>query len=656
MHLIRHSLTLTLTIACATACLAESAPLTTKELVKKQVAVLESGATQKEKADACRELARIGTSDAVAPLAALLSDEQLSHMARYGLEPIPGSSVDKALRDAAGKLQGRLLAGVVGSIGVRRDPKAVKLLTKLLQAPDNDVAQAAARSLGSIGTPAAGKALLDALPAVSAANQLALCEGLLRCAETQAGKGNRKQAVAIYDRLRATAAPHQVRTAAVRGAILTRQTDGLPLLKATLRDSNFALFSAAVRSAQEMPGPEVTRLLAGELPTIPAERQILLMQTLAQRGDAAALPALFAAARSGDKSARLAAVRAIAQFGDASALPVFVELMDDPDKDIAAAAQESLGGLPGKDADAAIIKMLADGPAARRASALDLIARRRMTAAIPALFDAAGGPDLKLRVAATKRLGELAGSAEVPRLLDLLVRAASSEDLEAAEQALSAACLRAQDPASCVSQVEGRLTQAPPAQQCALVRVLGAVGGEKALKAVRGAVQHPNTEVRATAIRALGAWSTADAAPHLLEAAKAASNPTDKMICLRGYLRLAGQADLPVDKRLAMCREAAALTQKDEEKRLLLAALGGIASVEAFDLVAPHLDEPGTKEEAATAAVNVSDMLLKSADAAKLAPRLAEVLDKVCGSTANADLAKRAKELGDQAKTKVGGK
>ena len=30
------------------------------------------------------------------------------------------------------------------------------------------------------------------------------------------------------------------------------------------------------------------------------------------------------------------------------------------------------------------------------------------------------------------------------------------------------------------------------------------------------------------------------------------------MICLRGYLALAGQADLPMDKRLAMCRQAAA--------------------------------------------------------------------------------------------------
>ena len=653
MRPIRPFLIITVLLVLAAASPAGGAQLSTRDQVQKLIAVLKSDAPQKEKADACRELARIGTKDAVAPLAALLPDEKLSHMARYGLETIPDSSVDKALRDAAGKLQGRPLVGVIGSIGVRRDAKAVKLLTKLLQAPENDVAQAAAKSLGSIGTKAARNALLDALDGVSAANQLAFCEGLLRCAEAAAAKGDRDAALETYDRLRQVPAPQQVRAAALRGTILNRQADGLPLLSLALHNDDLSLFFAACRTAQEMPGPEVTRLLAGQLPSLPADRQIVLIQTLARRGDVAALPALFAAARKGETPVRMAAVRAVAELGDVSALPVLVELLGDADKDIAAAAQESLASIPGKEVDAAIIGALSGGVAARRITAVELIVRRRMTSAIPALFDVAGGSDGKLRVIAIKKLGELAGPAELPRLLDLLARAASPEDLEATEQALSAVSLKATDPAACVGQVEARFAQVSPAQKCALIRVLGAIGGTNALKAVRAALNDPNVEVHAAAIRALGAWNTADAAPDLLELAKAATTPTDKMICLRGYLRLVGQVELPVDKRLTMCREAAALAQKDDEKKLLLAALGAIASVEALDLIAPCLEEPGTKEEAATAAVEVCDKLLKDKDAAKLAPRLADLLDKVSGSTASADLAKRAKELRAQVKSKA---
>jgi hypothetical protein len=98
------------------------------------------------------------------------------------------------------------------------------------------------------------------------------------------------------------------------------------------------------------------------------------------------------------------------------------------------------------------------------------------------------------------------------------------------------------------------------------------------------------------------------------------------------------------------------LAQKDDEKKLLLAALGGIPSIEALDLIAPYLDEDGTKEEASTAALDVSDKLLKGKNAAKVASRVTEVLDKVATATASTDLAKRAKDLSDHAKTKAKGK
>ena len=653
MRSIHSILVIALLLTFAASPFAKAAQPTTKDQVAKLTAVLKSDAPQKEKAEACRELARIGTKDAVAPLAALLSDEKLSHMARYGLETIPDPSVDKALREAAGKLQGRMLVGVVGSLGVRRDTKAVKVLTKLLHDSDNDVAQAAARALGSIGTPPAAKALLDALPGVSPANQLAFCEGLLRCAEAAAAKGNRKEAMDIYDRLREVKAPHQVRAAALRGAILTRQTDGLPLLSTALHGDDFTLVLAAVRTAQEMPGSQVTRLLAGELAALPADRKVVVIQTLAKRGDDAALPALFVAARGGEKPVRIAAIRALAEIGKPAALPVLVDLLGDADLEIAQAAQESLASLPGKEVDAAIMTMLAEGATPRRLTAMELVVRRRMVSAIPALLNAAGDTDAKVRTAAVSKLGELAGPAELPRMLDLLAKAKSPEDLEVTEQALSAVCLKAVKPDACVTQVETRLAESQPAQKCALLRVLGAVGGTNALRGVRSAVNDPNVEVHAAAIRVLGGWSTADAATDLLEVATAATNPTDKMICLRGYLALAGHADLPTDQRLAMCRQAASLVQKDEEKKLLLAALGGIASIEALDLIMPYMDDSATKAEASTAVVDISDKLLKRSDSAKLAPQLIDPLEKATHTASSAELVKRAQDLLKQARSKA---
>ena len=118
-------LAIALLAALATPCFAQEAKL---------IAVLKSR-PQEEKAAACCQLARVATKQSVPTLASLLGDEKLSHMARYAMETIPDPSVDDALRDALGKLTGRPLLGVIGSLGARRDAKAVDAIAKLLAAP-----------------------------------------------------------------------------------------------------------------------------------------------------------------------------------------------------------------------------------------------------------------------------------------------------------------------------------------------------------------------------------------------------------------------------------------------------------------------------------------------------------------------------------------
>lgn len=635
----------------ATFAFAQTNPASTKEQEAKLIAILKSEATQKEKADACRELARIGTRDAVAPLAALLTDEKLSHMARYGLEPIPDPAVDAALREALGKVKGRLLAGVIGSLGVRHDVKAVEPLTKFLSDEDADVAQAAARALGTIGTSDAAKALQGAVSKVSAANQLAFCEGLLRCAEALAAKGQKNEAIAIYDQLRGLSAPQQVRVGALRGAILVRGQDGLPLLKAAIQGDDYLLAAAAVRTAMEMPGAETTKILAAELGKGAADRQILLIQTLGKLADPAALPALFAAAKSGDKNVRLAAVRALPEIGHGSAVAVLVELQSDSNRDIAQAAQESLAGFPGPEADAAVVAMLNSSEPNQRLMGIDLIGRRRMIAYVPALLKAASDQDAKVRPAALKRLGELASAADLSALLDLLVKARETQDLDAAQQAVAVVCTRANDPA-CADKVIERLAQAQPAAKGSLLRVLSAVGGPKALKAVSAAVNDSNAEVHAAALRALGSWQTADAAPELLALAQKAGNSTDKLLCLRSYLGLVDNPEFSVDQRMSMCREVSGLAQTAEEKKLLLAAIGSVYSPESINLLLPHLDDATVKDDACAAVVGVSGMLLQQKNAATFAAQLVPALEKAVAASGNADVSKRASTLLQQAKNK----
>jgi len=621
----------------------------------KLIAVLKSNdASHKDKVDACRQLAIVATKEAIPVLAALLSDEQLSHNARYALEPIPDAGVDVAFRKALGQLKGMPLVGVIGSVGVRRDAQAVKSLAAFLSDSNPLVARAAARALGDIGNLPAAAALQNQVGSASVITQLHMYEGLLRCAEALAVEGNRDAAIAIYDKLRRLDAAHQVRAGALRGAILTRGGDGLALLRESLGSGDYILFSAAVQAAQEMKGSAVTAVLATALGKLPADNQILTMQTLGLRGDAKALPALFQIAKSGPEPVRIAAIKAIAEIDDASAVPVLAGLVAGNNRPIAGAAQEALGSLTGASADAAVMDMFKSSDTQKRLVALELMERRRMTPAVPVLLKASKDADTKVRPAAIKMVGELGGPEQLAGLLDVLMGLESAGDLEAARQALSDVCGKADNPESCGGQLINGLERARPAQKIVLLRVLSGVGGRDALKAVRAAVGDSSTEVHAAAIRALGSWKTTDAAPPLLELAKEADTAADKALSLRAYLGMAARRDLAVEQRLGMCRQAVSLVQRDDEKRLLLGTLSNINSTDAMTVIAPYLNDSAIRQEAVLASLKIAERLLKGRDSGKQAPKLIAPLEKVVRVPAGDNLLRRAKELLQQAKTKAG--
>ena len=612
------------------------------------IATIQSDASLHDRMEACRQLSVIGTRRAVAPLAALLADEELSHMARYGLEPLPYSEVDEAFRESLRTLTGRQLVGVMGSIGVRKDPRAVKLLAPHLDEADPDIAQAAARALGSIGTPAASRTLEAALDNVSDENRLAFAEGLLRCAE-QLPRGGARRA---YDRLRAEDSPHQVRAGALRGAIIVRGNNGLPLLRESIRSDDLILVHAALRASREMDGAQVTAALTDTLNGLPNETQILVLQTLGVRADPAAIPAIAKLTSAGDTNVRIAAIRALGEVGASGAVDPLVRLLRESDSQIAQAAQESLASLPGMEADAAVRALLSASDKTDRLLGIELVSRRRMMDSVPVMFAAARDSDTQIRAAATRRLGEMGTAEELPALLDLLEQADNASDIEATEQALNAVLSRIEKPETQSAKLIARISNAKPAQKAALIRSLGVAGGPDALKSVSSAIDDPNA--RTAAIRTLAAWKTADAAPELLALARKTGDATERTIALRGYLGWAASGDLPVDQRLAMCRQAASAIEQPDDKKLLLGALGRIRSLDSLALIAPHLDDAAVREEASAATVAIAEELLKGDHAKQVASHLVEPLERAAKATTNEDLARKAQALQQQAKAKAG--
>ncbi|MHB0956397.1 MAG: HEAT repeat domain-containing protein [Pirellulaceae bacterium] len=603
------------------------------------IAVLQSDAAPFDKAKACQRLALIGTREAVPALATLLADERLNSYARFGLERIPDPSVDDALREALGKLQGPSLVGVINSVGVRRDANAVSALARLVGDADTQVAPQALAALGQIATPEAIQTLQQSLASDSAAVRAAAADACLVGAERLVAQGQRDEAARLYEAVRPTDVPPPIRAAATRGAILTRQSAGVPLLLEQL-NADEDMFGMALRASRELPGSDVTRSLVGALDHLSPVRQVLLIRAIGDRQDAAASPAVCKLASSGPPEVRAAAMHVLGQLGDASAVTVLLEAVLSSDPALTSAAQASLLKLRGSSADEIIVAHLDRATPGTLAILLDVVGQLAIPSAMPAVLRAAQDPDEQVRLTAIKTLGRIVGWKEFAVLTDRLLVAQSPPEVAAVQEALKAACLRMPDLDACVGKLLDCLPSASIATKCFLIELLGSLGGTRALQAVSAAAVDSNEELQDAATRALGAWMTADAAPELLKLARTLPSDKLKVRTLRGYIRVVQQMGLPPEQQLEMCEEALRAALRDDERRLVLAVLGRIPTTQAMSLVVPHLVHPGLAGEAATAALRIGEGIVQSEPGV-----VADAMQQVLKSSVSGEQAAQAQKL-----------
>jgi HEAT repeat protein len=574
------------------------------------IQILNSNASEKEKDDACCQLAVVGSQAAVPALARLLADDRFNHLARYALETIPGPSADVALRAELTSLRGRSLVGVVGSLGVRRDKKAVKPLAGLLGDDDLEVVQAAALALGSIASPDSIKALQTALPRAAIVNQTAFGEALLRGAEATLAIGKTKRALSIYEQLtEMTQLPTRIRAAALRGEIIARGSKGQTLLKQSLASPEYELFSVAIRVSLESRRPDRTKVITESLPQLSSDRKLVAFKALGALGDDCAVSALLPLTKTGDKSMRLAAIQAAAATGKPAVVPVMVELLGEADADFANAAQDALAAITHPTAAAAVEALLTNPSAQLRVAGIKLVVRRRMIAAVPDLLKAAGDPDRTVRVAALNGLGKLGSPSVLQPLLQFAPSLSDATELELARDAARTICVRSGNPSACASAIISVCNKASPAAKATFLSVLGAVGGPEALEAIRLALSDGHPEVHNAAVRTLTEWPDFSAAPALLQVIGTATENSEHDLAFSGFINMIRESAVANDEKLKWLTAAANLARTPGDKKLVLAGLGDISSVKSLRAVTPYLSEAEVAEDASASALRIANNL-----------------------------------------------
>ncbi len=578
------------------------------------IAVLQSDAAPADKAITCKGLAVYGTAASVPALAPLLTDEQLTSWARIALEAIPDPAAGAALREAMGKVQGRMLIGIINSLGVRRDEEAVGTLVQQLQGADAEVASAAAAALGSIGNEEAVGALKAALNSAPGAVRSAVAEGCILCAEQMMAQQKMDEAEQLYEQVRKADVPKQRILEATRGVVLARQSAGAPLLVELLQSEDKGLFGMGLSTARELEGADVTEAIVAALDKVWPERRALVILALADRGDEVAVPTMLEAAKSGTAQVQAAAIGALGRMGDATCIPILLEAATGSEENVALAAKTALETLPGEGVNPQLTERLGQAQGAGRLVLIEVIGRRGIPAVDP-LLQAADDSDSAVRSAAITALGEVVDLPHLSVLIQRAITPKSGDDEEVVQRALRSASIRMPDREACAEKLATALSDAPLAAQLKLLEVLSAVGGANALQAIQTAAKANNPDLQDAASRLLGEWMTIDAAPVLLDLAKSDVDDKYKVRALRGCIRILRQfAAVPDEERAAMCRAAMEVAQRDAEKKLVLEVCGRYPGVETLKIAIESARVPALKNDAVAAALAIAEKIDRSTD------------------------------------------
>ncbi len=335
---------------------------------------------------------------------------------------------------------------------------------------------------------------------------------------------------------------------ACRQLALVGSAASVPALAAHLGEGDQKLGYMARFALEQIPAPEAAAALRDALGKTEGRTRIGIINSLAVRGDAEAVPAILKLLDADPETAAHAAT-ALGKIGGTAARNALAKARSSAKPPVRDAVEDALLACANRLADAGknheagpLFAQLRKTGSARhiRLGALAGLARADAKTALPLVMDALGSNDPELRGTALRIAEELPG-------------------------------------AQATTAFAARVSSASPETAVALLQVLAARGDAAALDAVRKATQSENERVRASALDALGRLGDKADFSRLVRLA-AAGPKSDRAAARQALARLSGKG---VDQALLAALEGA----QPAARAAIIGVLADRASTDALPAV-----------------------------------------------------------------------
>ncbi|MEQ8836500.1 MAG: HEAT repeat domain-containing protein, partial [Lacipirellulaceae bacterium] len=541
-------------------------------------------ASDAAKSFVCRKLKEVGTSESVSILAPLLDDSELSHMARYALESIPGAESSKALIDAIPRLQGEPLIGVITSLGRRGDLNATEALVTLLSDDGEAITCASLIALAGIETETAQQAVIGYAKQASGREREVALDASLSISQRLISKGKLKEATVVMDALQTIGDP-KLEVAILRGRLLCEPDKATARLLDAFQSDDDELSNFAAEFARQSATKQQVDILAEAIPRMSLQRQILLLDALSNRESSVVRRTAIASLSSDDRRLKLTAVRALRVSGSVEYIRLLVSLASREDDALFDEVVAVLSSLGGPEIESILIEMLPNSEPDGQIAAIAALQNRGSRDARASLLDLARNGVKPVRLAALRALEALPDETTIEPLIEMLTETPAGTVRGTVERTLWITCLKTLDPASRSEPLLQALAGSDLSQRIALLPCLGRMGGDKALRLVLDAMKQDDAELRNAALRALTNWPDDSVAEEMWKLAKTAEQKEHRIWALRGFARvIARQGRSDPEGTCERLKEALAIAKRVEDKQLILSRLTAARTPASLDV------------------------------------------------------------------------
>jgi HEAT repeat protein len=608
----------------------------------KLIETLRSNHSLTEKDQACALLWRVGTAKSVTVLAELLAHPELSHSARLALTAMPAPEAGEALIQALDKTSGLLKAGIISSLGDRRQASAVAPLSRALEETNGTVANAAAKALGQIGTSESMRMLSTALASSGGTLRASILNAILACSDRLIDQGKGAEARTILQQL-TTEDCDYVRLAAHRALFRAAGDGASAIIAEALIGPQGPAQTAAIGLIHEMKATGLSEAIVKVLPQLRPETQVAVIHGLAQRGELSTAPVIAACAQSPDSAVRLAALSALGLVGDSKVVPLLVSAAAGTNNLEQAAARTALIQLRPGGVDEALLAELKAPESVNKVEAARALAERGEAGAIPALLGLASSNN-PAAPAALEALAALASPKDLPSFVTL-IQQAPTDDLRAqCTSALERAVIQWQaagkqpDPGS----LSRGTATGTVAARGSLLRVCGLLPVAETRAALRKGLSDSATELRLSAAEGLCETTDPELIPDLCTLATSADNEALRTSAARAVTRIVTEnapAGATPDWRLKPLQDLlASANLRVEQARVVLAGIAEIPGAASLQAAQSKLGDPAIADEAARAVIKLVPSVMDTTVARR-------ALEQVAGSSATAEVKKAAEPV-----------